>query len=99
MSNLYKVGERDLIELGKAYGDHVYHMTHEGLHSKSDIAAELAYRDNEIQRLTREKEELLSCIDNGRKLYLHMLNYLKEHNLLTDMIREKADEWQSIFED
>jgi len=47
--NLY--AERDIINLGKLYTEHVSHMTSEDLHSKSAIAAELAFRDNEIAKL------------------------------------------------
>lgn len=45
---------RDLMAMdlaGNYYIRHVSAMTREGLHSKSDIAAELAWRDLEIDRL------------------------------------------------
>jgi len=51
MKKLY--AERDIMNLD-TYSDHVSAMTGEKLHSKSDIAAELAYRDAEIKRLTYE---------------------------------------------
>lgn len=47
---------RDIMELDKKgdyYIRHVQAMTEEGLHSKSDIAAELAYRDELIARLQK----------------------------------------------
>lgn len=50
-----KYEERDidlLDEYGNFYTDHVIAMTAEGLRSKSDIAAELGWRDREIARLT-----------------------------------------------
>ena len=50
--------DRDIIQQGKHYTDHVRAMTAEGLHSKSDIAAELAHRD--IQR-----DELLAALDKA----------------------------------
>jgi hypothetical protein len=53
--------ERDAMALEKAggyYSRHVSAMTAEGLHSKSDIAAELAYRDMLIDALTTERNEL-----------------------------------------
>lgn len=53
--------ERDIIEQGEFYTRHVQAMTHEGLHSKSDIAAELAHRDMTIDQLIK----LLKKIDNG----------------------------------
>ena len=43
--------DRDVIKLGKYYTRHVEAMTSEGLHEKSDIAAELAWRDLELERL------------------------------------------------
>ena len=48
--------ERDvdaLDEQGGYYFRHVDAMTREGLHSKSQIASELAFRDAEIDRLKR----------------------------------------------
>jgi predicted Zn-ribbon and HTH transcriptional regulator len=57
--------ERDIIEQMQHYVDHVEAMTAEGLHSKSDIAAELAHRDIEIERLERE---LTAALDRERKL-------------------------------
>jgi hypothetical protein len=50
-SNTKLYAERDIIGQGQAYCDHVMAMTAEGLHAKSDIAAELAHRDIEIERL------------------------------------------------
>ena len=46
-----KYGKRDIIKQGKHYTSHVMAMTSEELHSKSDIAAELAHRDIEIDKL------------------------------------------------
>ena len=49
--------ERDIIaldEAGNYYFKHVMAMTSEQLHSKSDIAAELAHRDMLIDKLTKE---------------------------------------------
>lgn len=50
-SNTKLYAERDIIAQGQTYCDHVMAMTAESLHSKSDIAAELAHRDIEIERL------------------------------------------------
>ena len=46
---------RDLPTLEPHYSRHVSALTTEGLHSKSDIAAELAWRDAEIARLQAER--------------------------------------------
>ena len=56
----YAVGQRDIEQLdeGGYYTRHIYAMTQEGLYSKSDIAAELAHRDLQIDmlRLALEKQ-------------------------------------------
>lgn len=41
----------DIIALGEHYSRHVVAMTEEGLHAKSDIAAQLAWRDKQIEEL------------------------------------------------
>ena len=43
--------DRDPSKLEPWYSQHVNAMTAEGLHSKSDIAAELAHRDRQIREL------------------------------------------------
>lgn len=48
--------KRDIRGLGLHYTKHVSAMTSEELFFKSDIAAELAWRDMEIERLRAEKE-------------------------------------------
>lgn len=52
MTKLY--AERDPDEIEPCRMRHLLAMTSEGLHSKADIADELAYRDKEIERLTQE---------------------------------------------
>jgi len=57
--NLY--AERDLESLDEAgdyYSRHIHAMTKEGLCSKSDIAAELAWRDRAIDELIERVIEL-----------------------------------------
>lgn len=49
--------ERDIIALGQLYVDHVLAMTSEALHEKSDIAAELAWRDAQIQALREDRDQ------------------------------------------
>lgn len=61
MKHLWRIdsqqyAERNPVALDRAgnyYSRHVEAMTAEGLHDKSDIAAELAVRDMEIDRLRR----------------------------------------------
>jgi hypothetical protein len=50
--------DRDAIRQGQHYTKHVEAMTAEGLHSKADIAAELAHRDIEIERLRGALEKV-----------------------------------------
>ena len=58
MNNTEKLyAERDIENLD-TYSDHVFHMTSENLRSNSDIAAELAYRDQQIAELTKQRDEL-----------------------------------------
>lgn len=45
-------------DLGADYIAHVMAMTSEGLHSKSDIAVQLAWRDAELRRLHAERDKL-----------------------------------------
>ena len=59
---LYK--EREIDELDN-YIDHVSAMTKESLNSKSDIAAELAFRDQEIKRLNDELNKSNEWLDNA----------------------------------
>ena len=57
--------ERDIMALdsvGNYYCKHVMAMTSEKLHSKSDIAAELGYRDYVI-------DQLLDMLDNNSRAF------------------------------
>ena len=56
--------DRDIIGLGQHYTRHVMAMTSERLHEKSDIAAELAWRDEQIERL---RAELAACREDAER--------------------------------
>ncbi|MEY6739531.1 hypothetical protein AB9B63_15915 [Escherichia coli] len=62
----YAVGQRDIEQLdeGGYYTRHIYAMMHEGLYSKSDIAAELAHRDLQIDLLKIEVQNLRNTLLN-----------------------------------
>jgi hypothetical protein len=60
--------ERDIENLGIHYTAHVEAMTTEGLHSKADIAAELGYRDEQIDVLQCEKEEMKAILQKLMKI-------------------------------
>ncbi len=60
--------ERDIMDLdisGNHYSRHISAMTREGLHSKSDIAAELAWRDARIAELENSETQLIQERDNA----------------------------------
>lgn len=89
MSNQY--AKRDIMALDKQGGHYWRHanaMTAEGLHSKSDIAAELAYRDARIAELERERDAyrtaeehqiaLRQKIEQERDSMAEYLNYTNE---------------------
>ncbi len=61
-SNCNQYAERDIEQLGDYYMVHVDAMTVESLHSKSGIAAELAFRDQRIAELEKELSSLVRGI-------------------------------------
>ncbi|HDZ3739196.1 TPA: hypothetical protein RSW73_000303 [Vibrio cholerae] len=69
--------ERDIIELdnaGNYYGKHVLAMTREDLRSKSDIAAELGYRDMVIDKLTEENKQLQEALEQAKAMSIESIN-------------------------
>lgn len=61
MSEVKQYAQRDIMELDEAgnhYIRHIDHMTREKLHSKSDIAAELGWRDMQIAELKAQRDAL-----------------------------------------
>jgi hypothetical protein len=67
-----------LDEDGNYYHRHVYAMTREELHSKSNIAAELAWRDRQLDIIAAERDRLRKAAELG-------LWYARE-----DLARRKA---------
>lgn len=69
----YAVGQRDIEQLdeGGYYTRHIYAMTHEGLCSKSDIAAELAHRDLQIDLMKTAGEEytVVKMVNSSGSVY------------------------------
>ena len=67
MSNK-QYAERDAYELdvaGGYYSRHVSAMTSEGLHSKSDIAAELGHRDMVIAELQQKYDACFKALEDA----------------------------------
>lgn len=65
-NNLYAERDIDVLdEIGGFYSRHVSAMTSESLHSKSAIAAELAYRDMLIYELIIATQQMIECYDSA----------------------------------
>jgi hypothetical protein len=83
--------EHDAQSLGKDYINHVFAMTREKLHDKSDIAIQLAWRDAELRRLHQSEREGWRYADEleqeRKRLHevnqelLEALKFVAEHNL------------------
>lgn len=61
-------GDRDLMAMDRAgnyYCRHVAHMTRENLHSKSDIAAELGWRDMQIANLQQQLTDTTNILKSA----------------------------------
>lgn len=107
MSNkLY--AERDiegLDEDGNFYFKHVMAMTAEGLHSKSDIAAELGYRDSKIvelqsrlERANEERNELAATVDALRDGLVDARKWIDERNHVCDKSKDFCDSLTLLIE-
>lgn len=59
----YRNYSKDWLYSSKAFGEHVSAMTREKLHSKSDIAAELAWRDDQIAKANERVKELSEALE------------------------------------
>ena len=91
-SKLYAVGQRECWKLGDHYTRHSLAMTAEGLHKKSDIAAELAARDAEIERLTRDRDLWKERHDRERAAHAKNLTEQQRVEAERDRLRaENAD--------
>lgn len=75
--------ERDIQEQGQHYAKHINAMTAEGLHSKSDIAAELAHRDIIIDQLRAENVKLRRAVNGADEV----VNLLRQE---CDQLRAEA---------
>lgn len=61
-AKLYAVRNIDSDALAGLYGAHVSAMTIEGLTGKAAIAAELAWRDAEIEKLRKRNKRLINAL-------------------------------------
>lgn len=79
MDKLY--AERDTEDLGQHYTNHLNAMTSENLHNKSDIAAELAYRDSIIEKLNCEIYSLQCSVDDLKSEIVYIEGLIQEDEL------------------
>ena len=63
--------KRDLIQLADHYIMHLVALSEEQLNSKSDIAAELAFRDQRIEQLTKALKQLRSELSSLQSSVQH----------------------------
>lgn len=102
--------ERDIVALGEHYTMHVQAMTDYGLHEKSDIAAELAYRDREIEKLTdayydtqHQLDETATKLDRCRALVDQIDNDVYPEREPAESVQigrnQVADELRAILDD
>ncbi|EBW8393993.1 hypothetical protein A3X38_14655 [Salmonella enterica subsp. enterica serovar Florida] len=79
--------ERDAMQLDKDggyYSRHIQAMTREGLHSKGDIAAELAWRDQQIEQL-REK------LKQAEEKNLRLLSFVDSYDWQRQRLHQAAE--------
>ena len=76
------------------YAEHVSAMTSEELHSKSDIALELAYRDLIIKGVRAKMKELESCI-SGLLAFIYAECELSQ--IMGNSSIDKANELRKSF--
>ena len=67
--------KRDPLDLMNYYIRHIFAMTAEGLHEKSDIAAELAWRDKRIEEVA--DSFVLLLMKNSAQIPDHIIEEAK----------------------
>lgn len=88
MANTKHYKERDIESLGNYYSQHIGAMTTEELYDKSDIAAELAHRDYEIDQLRKQ-------LDSINELHDDLINQLAGNQLAsTEQLRQLYSNYQ-----
>lgn len=89
--------DRDLFELGEHYVRHVRAMTAEKLHDKTDIAAELAFRDAELssanERIAELEREAVNSADRLHEARGDVHRLTKELSALRASMLALADKW------
>ena len=84
MSELYD-RDRDVIAYADNYLSHIRAITMEGLYRKNDIASELAWRDAQIETLTKERGEWL---DEKLEISGHVKDWHETKKRLEEKIAE-----------
>lgn len=86
--------DRNPMELGETYVKHVGAMTAEGLHAKSDIAAELAWRDIQIERLREVVQDLLIWRSQPEVKASEQLAWVHGHRIARHRISDLHGPWE-----
>lgn len=84
--------QRDIMAQGQHYMRHLEAMTCEGLHAKSDIAAELAARDIEIERLRAELACAAQDCFAGEQDAHHLSHAVSQSARQIERLRDFANE-------
>jgi len=95
MGKLYD--NRNIVEQGQHYINHVSAMTGEGLHSKSAIAAELAHRDIQIEHQSAEIERLQATGQIQRNLEAQLQGEVNNLEADNAALRQKVAELESLL--
>lgn len=86
----------DFDNLSEGYALHVDRMTAENLHSKADIAWELAHRDYE---LSQTKAELESALANAEEQKAMKATARKQRDLMTELWEKNDKELEALNAD
>jgi hypothetical protein len=90
---------RDTEDLGQLYVDHVYAMTAQKLYEKNAIAAELAWRDAQINELTSELRRWMDKHDVWMQRYAELLAANeRERQELRDILGKPIDSSDMVDE-
>ena len=91
----YRNYSDDWLLSSKTYVEHVTAMTNEVLRSKSDIAAELAWRDEELEKANERVKELEKAEEKERlrKEYA----YRMEEQLIQENKELKRQRFRTLF--
>ena len=86
----YEIGNRDPRSMGKFYTKHISAMTEEGLYEKSDIAAELAWRDMQLAEAKLEIERFVERKYDAYEKLPHLMNVVSDEVAIDFLIKKRG---------